>query len=517
MTIIALLILCNGVSFSQINYSSKIQSYYSQNGSDVLMERDYKGYYSVIYYFDKYQGSIFLVKHQEPLLSSQLSCDQSMYFSIPKLIYSNCTEKYIKVLDIKICGHECYFCGVEHVSNHDTYLDTEGNIISLAQNSHGIIGRFNIDDVISGGGAYEIMDISETKEIKRLAVKDGYKEEKILAVGVSDQSQSCLVEIIPFLDSVSNTVGYDYSVIHPYSPGDEYFEDVVYTGSEFGQSGSFVTLSSNGRYGAERGVYFTLRYGIPANFVATAVGQYDYRIHSTPLGHQFCTYRSTAPFRICATHRNNEVVVSYLLNPPSSGLGTPMLFKIFDQGDNYYETQYISEGTEYVEIMDMKSSSSWRDKAHVSLLLKDVTGNSVVFTPSWMNTISSSVTNDTYLTSLLYKDINAQAISTTETGTNQYETALAGPFWNNSQGTLGYAAQKNMIYNSLFHGDFHCFDSRTETVSRNLIFEDPQLLSRILYYYPTKQLNTYCIKEGTFQTIQFISQSVEYEYTCSHE
>lgn len=121
------------------------------------------------------------------------------------------------ILDIELKNGICYFCGTyEHILNNIVYHPGIG--WGNEHEDKGFIGYFNINDVLSGAGAYYIIEIDETEEISHLAIVDN---NFVYAVGYPQGSpldinnMRCTTCFVALDKDQSNSNRWSYDILTP--------------------------------------------------------------------------------------------------------------------------------------------------------------------------------------------------------------------------------------------------------------------------------------------------------------
>lgn len=214
--------------------------------------------------------------------------------------YPVSNEGYI-VKDMEILDGVCWFCGEKWNETGNMLYTLEG--LSYPEILHdGFVGRFNLADVLSGSGNFEIMTIPNTTELTHLAVYQG----GITAIGESKEYPfySCVVE----LQETSFPSSYLVTKTNP-ACSMEVFMDVTHAGNKV------VTLSRYNATPTDSSYYkyrFGLRYGTPSYYGYTANTLYNYKTNKVFLPADIGRFYGLTPIFLTHTNNGNGVVVSYL-------------------------------------------------------------------------------------------------------------------------------------------------------------------------------------------------------------
>lgn len=104
------------------------------------------------------------------------------------------------VLDMRVLGDTCYFCGNQMVTYGRPLYDINGNIIDNASASKGILGYFSIVEMLEGNPHVNIAILDSAMRLTRLAVRrppegaPNLYRVLVAAVGVTQGDTSCVVE-----------------------------------------------------------------------------------------------------------------------------------------------------------------------------------------------------------------------------------------------------------------------------------------------------------------------------------
>lgn len=153
------------------------------------------------------------------------------------------------VLDMRVLGDTCYFCGNQMVTYGRPMYDINGNIISEASASNGILGYFSIAEMLEGNPHVNIVVIDKSKRLTRLAVRRQSPSSPVsyrvlvAAVGVNQGDTSCVVEA-----RLADDGSWSMMLSTPQSPyHTDRFTDIITTSRSILVSGiSSATPSSAG-------------------------------------------------------------------------------------------------------------------------------------------------------------------------------------------------------------------------------------------------------------------------------
>lgn len=295
------------------------------------------------------------------------------------------------VNDMKVDNnYQCWFCGTKWVRTGQYIYNTQGLLVPDTVRC-GYIGRFNLDEVLNGGGNLEIMTIDGCSNVEHFAfTEDG---------GIYATGEMMVYKIYP------STTGYsvEKGVINHTNLSGQYvgrFMDVVVSGD------TVITLAlcvDSGHYFHYHD-YLFLSYGTAGSFI-TDNNTHPYDTYDA-YGDRRTRRWSNAPVFLTKTYRGCGVVVSYITENTDYPLhdfpGKLIMFHVPGELSGPKEIIYNDDTDVYVKIKDIKSCDSLFGSSFMAVLLEDSYGKSVVRFPrvgtgtTWLSDTIRKVQNPKY-------------------------------------------------------------------------------------------------------------------------
>lgn len=434
---------------------SAIYIYNNLKGDHVLIRTDHGRAYFVTYYLTEQGRSCFIVKNGSDI----------RYFDMRECYENSPVNDGYVVYDMQMLGHDCYFCGTKWYFTGNIIYMYDGSMI-LEKDSVGFFGKFNVDDVLSGAGTYEILKVAKTKTLTKLAVFSG----GATAVGVSDSMfHSCLVELHE-TGVMGGVMNYETNVLHSNIP-EEVFMDVVHTATKSTTVSRYGNPQMNNPYR----YYFGLRTGSPMNFLGTNNGIYNYNSYNV-FGSQAAGFTGVDPVCLSSVNTGDGVTVSYLMSTVPQVEGKIISYRIDVPGLQTTEIQYNMDNYRYKRIREAKFNMPLNYYTRMAMLLEDRDGRSVLRFPYWNISMS-------YTDTILFNDTETiQSIAPFQFALNTLELAMGGFYRDNDKKILE-------LRNHDIHGgggfwtNYSCLPTMTGLwgVRENMI--TPVLDNRILHSY----------------------------------
>lgn len=394
---------------AQAQYS-ELKRILSIKGSEMIIRTDYSRTYFVTYCkYNHYNHNYFIVSQGNNYKYLDLMDGTDNMFPAPDYGY--------EIKDIQVIGQECYFCGQKWKQTGNIIYNLDGTMMYETV-SKGIIGRFDIRDVINSGGTYEILEIDTTYCLNKIAL---LSSRALATATLYDETTPCLVELRE-TDYQNNYVDYNYRVIRS-SISDEYFMDVAALSDKFVSVSRYSNPSNTNSYK----YLFGMRYGNGYNFFTTNNGIYNYNVQNV-LANEGASFISMEPMRLAYTHQNDEVVVGYINRKLSNRQGFPIFYKISSPGQTITKTILNLDNVQYSSIKDIQYNRPLYAKSQMAVLLEDVNGTSVMRFPDWV-AINTGPYPDTILYTSTYKLLSLAAFQYTS---GSFEVRSAGYEPNNN-------------------------------------------------------------------------------------
>ena len=330
-------------------FFSQIDRYDSLQGKNTLVGRDYNSSYLVTV-GHKQDYSFFIVSDgtSEKYFYTNLGANQ-----VPTFVQGSWSYH---ITDMEIEGSTCWFCGYKWYVTGRIIYTLEG--ATLEVRNTGIVGRFDMADVISGGGNYNVIEIDTVERLDKMTVYvDG-----MTAVGKTKAGGACVVELKKNLTgTVTYKVGRSANV-------NEVFMDVV------NANGRIVTLSRYKQPNAEYGYYFSLRYGNPYNFLNTGSVAYCYSTYDF-FPDDRARFTGVTPMCLSYPNRNHEVVVSclgtYNLQNGNSLKGHFIAYHILAEGNKTVYALFNQEISSYTALREVRFNYPSSQYQNMSVLLEN--------------------------------------------------------------------------------------------------------------------------------------------------
>lgn len=422
------------ISMYALSYAqySTLDRFNSHKGIDVLIRTDYSRTYFVTYEGQTSSSNCrFIVQHNDT--TRYMNLLQNYENSLPNPMQG------FEIKDMRIIGQECYFCGCKWVETGNIIYNLDGTM-TFERKREGIIGRFDVRNVIRNGGSYEIMEIDTVRCLNKLAVLSG----RALAVGtLYDGYTPCLFYLREVYYSSGET-DYNYRVITSNISG-ETFSDVTASDNKFIVVSRYNTLAGTTQYKYR----FGLRYGTGYNFFSTNTGIYDYNIQNV-LGNEGASFVTMEPALITSTKTDDEVVVGYINRKLSNRQGMPIFYKIPYSGSNISKILVALEygDVKYNKLKEIQYNNKLVSTSRMVVLLEDSYGNSVLRFPDW------NIVENWYDTALYTSSYKLQSIAPFQYLSSSLELLTAGYEPNN---------QNRVV--QLFTYDIHGYKGKWATLS----------------------------------------------------
>ncbi|MBP5547736.1 MAG: hypothetical protein J6X58_02445 [Bacteroidales bacterium] len=285
------------------------------------------------------------------------------------------------IKDMRIIGHDCYFCGSRWTEYGELMYTFEG-LAFYQKRYDGFIGRFNMDDVINGNGEYGIMAIPGTQSLERIVVYPG----GVTSLGtLTSGGARCIVEV--------NSGGTNYYCrIIKTSAEDEVLMDITHTYDKV------VTVSryNNPNYNIRYQQLFGLRYGTAMNFYGHNIGVYNYDTYDATYSYALC-FDGVNPIVLSATHIDDGVVVSYLGKRINWIDGQPILYRIDNVGNATSRIQYSTGAEKSRRIKEVEFNFPMMTTTRMTMLFESDSSRSLLRFPYWG-------IGTTYYDTVLYND-----------------------------------------------------------------------------------------------------------------
>lgn len=466
-----LLLICT-LSFAQY---SELRKFNAHKSTDVLIRTDYTRTYFVTHYKPSRGNACnFIVEHGTT----------TKYMSLMQA-YANMTPIHpfgYEIKDMRIIGQECYFCGRKWTETGNIIYGIDGSM-EYERVYKGIIGRFDVRDVVQSGGSYEIMEIDTTCCLDKLAVLAS----RVLATGtLYDGYTPCLVSLAE-VDYASGEIDFNYRVMTSAITGEHFF-DVTASDNKFISVSRYNSTAATNKYN----YYFGLRYGTGYNFYSTNSGIYDYNVQNV-IGNEGASFISMEPVLITSTKTDDEVVVAYINRKTSNRVGMPIFYKIPDQGLAISKILIAIGYNNTVQnkaIKEIQYNNPLVSTSRMAVLLEDVNGKSILRFPDW-----NIITNwyDTILTTTDYK---LESIAPYQFTSGSLEVRTAGY----------YPSSDNRIV-QLLTNDIHGYQGKWATSScipySKGVIEEVKPINAPLTFNSSK-LNSFYYKAHTlFTSVDF--------------
>ena len=427
---------------------SELKRINSIKGSEMIIRTDYSRTYFVTYCkFNHNINKYFIVSYGNT--HKYLDLMDGMENASPL------TNKYgYEIKDVQVVGQECYFCGQKWVETGNIIYHIDGTM-EYERRYKGIVGRFDVRNVINNGGTYELLEIDTTYCLNRIAVFTGHA----LATAIlSDETTSCLVEIREATYQ-NNYVDCNYRVFRS-TISDEYFMDVEALSNKFVSVSRYSNPSDTNSYK----YMFGMRYGNGDQFYATNTGIYNYNVQNV-LANEGASFISMEPIKLAYTHQNNEVVVGYINRKLSNRQGFPIFYKISSPGQTITKIILNLDNVQYSSIKDIQYNRPLYAKSQMAVLLEDVNGTSVMRFPDRV-AINTGPYPDTLLYSSTYK---LQSLAAFQYTSGSFEVRSAGYEPNNNNKLIH-------LLTADIHGNTHKW-SNLSCISNKVWASEPARIS----------------------------------------
>lgn len=339
-------------------------------GSKTIVRQNQIGQ-RVICYHDSHDCSTFVVEG-----TSKKKFATSVYQSPSAPTPTPISNHGYLVRDMEILDGICWFCGEKWESTGE-YLYTPGGLAYPEVTHDGFVGRFNINDVLSGNGNCQIMLIPSTSVLTNLAVYTG----GVTAIAEKEYSPYP-TNVVELQETASPGAYLVRKCSSQFSK--EIFMDVAWAG------GKVVTLSRYTPESAWDSTYhkycFGLRYGTPSNYVGSASVLYNYWTNKVFFPADIGRFSGITPIFLTHTNNGNGVVVSYLGNKPGFFQGRLLMTHIPSIGASTVETRinFDSDNVpKYSEIKEVHFNLPSHPYSKMAVLVKDIIGNSTFRFPWW--------------------------------------------------------------------------------------------------------------------------------------
>lgn len=384
-TIFFAMLVC-GPSVSGQSFSS-MEKLLNCTGAESFLRKN-NTMYTVICYHDNHNCSSFVVEG----LPSNKKFATSTYASEPSQNLNN--YGYI-VKDMELLDGVCWFCGEKWAETGRMLYTLEG--LAYPEVTHyGFIGRFNMADVTSGSGNFEIMIIPGTGTMTHLAVYTG----GVTAIGqiLDFPYTSYVVE----LQETSFPGGY---IVGKYASTreDEVFMDVARAGGKVVTLSRFNDPIDNAFYSFS----FGLRYGTATNYANTANTLYQYKTNKIFFPANIGQFYGLTPIFLTYSNIGNGVVVSYLGGGDPSNhyySGHLLMANIPSEGANTVNCRINYDMDRYSQIKEVHFNNNHLQGSRMAILVEDNSGNSTFRFPRWDTSNRDTIlyTNNANLESFTY-------------------------------------------------------------------------------------------------------------------
>ena len=109
-------------------------------------------------------------------------------------------DTLLLIKDMEIYERVCYFCGAFRVTTGNFLVGMDGQITYETAYT-GLVGKFSIDDILTGSAQYELASIPKTALMTKMTVYNASQGMSISMIGSADPStvypSSCVVDIYP--------------------------------------------------------------------------------------------------------------------------------------------------------------------------------------------------------------------------------------------------------------------------------------------------------------------------------
>ena len=394
---------------AQAQYS-ELKRILSIKGSEMIIRTDYSRTYFVTYCkYNHYNHNYFIVSQGNNYKYLDLMDGTDNMFPAPDYGY--------EIKDIQVIGQECYFCGQKWKQTGNIIYNLDGTMMYETV-CKGIIGRFDIRDVINSGGTYEILEIDTTYCLNKIAL---LSSRALATATLYDETTPCLVEFKELTNQYLQEY-YSYSVLRS-SESDEWFTDVAALSDKFATVSRYRNASNTSSFN----YLFGVRYGNGFNFSNSNNGIYKYNVQNV-LANEGASFINMEPVRITYTQKNDETIVAYMNRKQSNRQGQPIFYKIGSPGQTISDIIINLDYVQFSSIKDIQYNRPIYDKTQMAVLLEDVNGRSVLRFPNW-----AIVNSGPYPDTALYTDsYKLQSIAAFQYTSGSFEVMSAGYAPNNN-------------------------------------------------------------------------------------
>ena len=417
-TALLLIVLTLPVALSAQTYSY-VNRYLLQKGTNVLIRCNRNKSYFVTSYKTTGNRSYFIINNgstNKHFITTQSPAPN------PPMIGLDFPDSGYVINDMYFVGNVCWFCGQRWYWNGEYYLDQNGNGHKYLTYM-GYIGKFDMDEAMSGGGQYQIMTVPYTQDIKRIVVHgDNLTAFGPASVSINNfnQTRPCLIEL-----SYNTNTG-KYTFHHEYTTWtEEELLDMV------NANGKIVVLSQNTNQ--NHFMYFRycfgLRYGTPGNFINTGDTIYNYNTDYI-LDGNLTAFQKTEKIYLSTTNIGNGVAVSHVIHKgatPNSWKGRFINYLVPSKASTSVQVSYDKGAGVFSNVKEALFNYPIGTTTNISLLLNDTNGSPYICNPLFSTTFSN------YTAPVLsIDDPLIESIQPYQGMSNGFDIAVGGHFANDA-------------------------------------------------------------------------------------
>lgn len=285
------------------------------------------------------------------------------------------------VESMEVVDSICYFCGKKWHEQLVPIYTMEGYISYEPEYSYkGFIGKFNINDILSGGTSFKEMSFNNISELSKLTYSGG----NITAIGENTNNISIVLEL-------RQQLGWWFYRIGTSPRSDEVFMDIVSCNSETVMATRFDgSLSSTM---LERNI--GLRYGSKSNYCGSCTYLYCYDVCDIFTSNGLKSYY-VSPVLLSWNHVGNTVFVSSL-GQQYHWANRPYMFRVNRKGEDTIRYQFTSDSYRYSKINEVRFRNAPNPNNQMVLLMESTSGKSTFRFPQWnspVGTVSDTIVDD---------------------------------------------------------------------------------------------------------------------------